>query len=54
MKEITQKDIDYCSRIMAELYMQHNYRLMYDLWIEKVKPMMEEQLKQNYKAKETK
>ena len=34
-------DIDYFSKVMAELFHQHNYRGMYEFWLEKIKPELE-------------
>ena len=38
--------IEYFSKVMSELFHQHNYRDMFDFWLEKIRP----ELKQNQKA----
>ena len=34
-------DIDYFDKVMAELFQRHDYRLMYEFWLEKIKPELE-------------
>ena len=33
--------IESFSKVMAELFQQHNYRDMFDFWLEKIKPELE-------------